>query len=126
MTVTHYLLTLLSVLYSSSDGGFACSISIFCLLSLAAIIILCLCAAHPSGGFLTVCDGVFSIDGLEFGLSTFSNPSSQSEELHQQFVSPHLLQNSQYLHRNLLLLTCFSSSSSIWGTAAVYLGSVKT
>ena len=86
---------------------------------------LCLCLAHPTGGFLMVGDGVFSIDGITFGFSTFSNPSSQSEELHQQYISPHLLQNSQYLPRNLLLPAC-SSSSSVWGTAAAYLGSVKT
>ena len=48
-------------------------------------------------------DGVFSIDGLEVGFSTFSNSSSKSEELHQQYVLPHLSQNSQYLPRNLLL-----------------------
>ena len=127
MTVTHYLLTLLSVLYSSSgDGALACSISIFCLFSLAAITTLCLCVAHPTGVFLTVGDGVFSIDGLAFGFSTFSNPSSQSEELHQQYVLPHLSQNSQYLPRNLLLPSCSFSSSSMWGTAAAYLGSVKT
>ena len=89
MTITPYWLTLLSVLCSSSsDGSLACS---------AAITTLCLCAAHPIGDFLTVGDGVFSIEGLEFGFSTFSNPSSQSEELHQQYVSSYLLQNSQYL-----------------------------
>ena len=126
MTVTHYLLTLLSVLYSSSgDGDLACYISIFCLFSLATVITLHLCAAYPTGGFLTVGDGVFSIDGLEFGSSTFSNHSSQSEELHQQYISPHLSQNSQYLPRNLLLPAC-SSSSFMWDTAAAYFGSVKT
>ena len=70
-------------------------------------------------------DGIFSIDGLAFGFSTFSYPSSQSEELHQQYVSPHLSQNLQYLPRNLLLPAC-SSSFSVWGAAAAYLGSVKT
>ena len=126
MNVTHYLLTLLSVLYSSSgDGGLACSISLFCLFSLAAITTLCLCSGHPTGGFLMVGEGVFSIDGLEFGFSTFSNPSSQSEELHQQYVSPHLSQNSQYLPRNLLLPDCSFSSSFVWGTTAAYPGSVK-
>ena len=74
MAATYYLLTLLSVLSSSvDDSGLACS---------AAISTLCLCVAHPTGGFL--CDGVFSIEGLELGFSTFSNPSSQSEDLHQQ------------------------------------------
>ena len=126
MTVTYYLLTLLLVLNcSSGDGGLACSISIFCLFSLAAITTLRLCLAHPTGISLIVGDGVFSIDGLAFGFSTFSNPSSQCEELQQQYVSAHLLQNLQYLPRNLLLPAC-SSSFSLWGTAAVYLGSVKT
>ena len=68
MTVTYLLLTLLSVLGASSgDGGLACSISVFCLFSLAAIITLHFCSAHPTGGFLMVGDGVFSIDGLAFG-----------------------------------------------------------
>ena len=126
MTVTYLLLTLLSVLNSSSgDGGLACSISIFCLFSLAAITTLHLYSAHPTWFFLMVRDGVFSIDGLAFGFSTFSNPSSQSEEFHQLYVSPQLSQNSQYLPRNLLLPT-WSSSSSMWGKAAAYLGSVKT
>ena len=111
MTVTYYLLTLLLVLNSSSDGGLACSISIFCLFSLAAITTLHLCSAHPAEGFLMVGDGVFSIDGLAFGFSTFSNPSSQSEEFHQQYVSPHLSQNLQYLPMNLLLPACSSFSS---------------
>ena len=125
MAVTHHLLTLLSILYSSScDGGLACSLSVFCLFSFAAITTLHLCAAHPTGGFLG--DWVFSIEGLELGFSTFSNHSSQSEELHQQYVSPHLSQNSKYLPRNLLLPGCSSSSSSMLGTVAAYLGSVKT
>ena len=81
MTITHYLLTLLLVLYSSfGDGALAHS---------AAITTLHLCAAHSIGGFLG--DGFFSIEGLEFGSSTFNNPSSQSEELHQQCVSPTLI-----------------------------------
>ena len=93
MTITHYLLSLLSVLCSSSsDGGLAC---------FAALTILCLYVAHSTGGFLTVGDGFFSIEGLEPGFSTSNNPSSQSEELHQQCVLPHLSQNSQYLPRNL-------------------------
>ena len=94
MTITHYLLTLLSALCSSSgDGVLACS---------AALTTLHLCVAHPTGSVLTVGDGVFSIEGLELGFSTSNNPSSQSEELHQQCVLPHLSQNSQYLPRNLL------------------------
>ena len=105
MTVTYYLLTLLSVLSSfAADGGLACS---------AAITTLCLCAAHPIGGFLG--NGVLSIEGLELGFSTLCNLSSQSEELHQQYVLPHLSQNSQYLPRNLLLPACSSSSFSVWG-----------
>ena len=74
MAIIHYLLTLLSVLYSSaSDGGLACS---------AALTILCLYVAHPTGGFLTDGDGVFSIEGLEPDLFVSNIPSSQSEELH--------------------------------------------
>ena len=116
MAVTHYLLTLLSVLSSSvSERGLACS---------AAITTLHQCVPHPTGFFLG--DGVFYIEGLELGFSTFSNPSSQSEELHQQYVLPHLSQNSQYLPRNLFLSGCSSSSSSMFGTVAAHLGSVKT
>ena len=125
MTVTYYLLTLLLVLNSSGDGSLACSISMFCLFSLAAITTLHLCSSHPAGGFLMVGVGVFSIDGLAFGFSTFSNPSSQSEEFHQQYISPHFSQNSQYLPKNLLLPVC-SSSPSVWGTTAAYSGSVNT
>ena len=43
------------------------------------------------------------------GSSTLINPSSQSEEFHQQCVSLHLSQNSQYLPKNFL--SCFTSSS---------------
>ena len=99
---------LLSVLGSSaSDGGLACS---------AALIILCLYAAHPIGGFLTVGDGVFSIEGLKPDLFVFNIPSSQSEELHQQCDLPHLSQNSQYLPKiyflvPLLLLPLFGALS---------------
>ena len=89
MANTHYLLMLLSVLGSSpGDGGLVCS---------AALTILSLYVAHPIGGFLTVGDGVFSMEGLKPDLSGFNIPSSQSEELHQQCDSPHLSQNSQYL-----------------------------
>ena len=117
MANTHYLLMLLSVLGSSaSDGGLACS---------AALTILCLYAAHPIGGFLTVGDGVFSMEGLKPDLSVFNIPSSQSEELHQQYDLPHLSQNSQYLPKNLL--SCSTSpSSSVWGIVTAYVGSVKT
>ena len=58
-----YLLMLLSVLSSSaSDGGLACS---------AALTILRLYVAHPIGSFLTVGDGVFSMEGLKTDLSVF-------------------------------------------------------
>ena len=68
MAITHYLLILLSVLDSSaSDGGLAFS---------ASLIILCLYAAHPVGGFLIVGDGVFSMEGLNFDLPVFNTPSS--------------------------------------------------
>ena len=62
MANIHYLLKLLSSLGSSAgDGGLACS---------AALTILCLYAAHPIGGFLTVSDGVFSMEGLKPDLSS--------------------------------------------------------
>ena len=65
------------------------------------------------------------MEGLKPDLSVFNIPSSQLEELHQQCDSPHLLQNSQYLPRNLL--SCSTSpSSSVWGIVAAYVGSVKT
>ena len=64
----------------ASEGGLVCS---------ASIITLCLYSAHPTGGFLTVGDGVFSIEGLELRSSTFSNPSSKLEGLPQQYVLPH-------------------------------------
>ena len=82
MAITHYLLTLLLVLCSSAgDGGLACS---------ATLTILCLYAAHPTGGFLIVGNGVFSMEGLEPEFSISNTPSSQSEELHQQCILPHL------------------------------------
>ena len=75
------------------------------------------------GGFLTVGDGIIPMEGLELGLSTF-NPSFQSEEKHQQCVSPNLLQCSQYLPRKFV--SCFTSlSKSMWVIATVYAGSVK-
>ena len=84
----------LSVSASSvSDGGLASS---------ASLITLCLNVVHATGGFLTVGDGFLSMEGLELVLFTSVNPSSQSEELHQQCVSLHLLQNSQYLPKNFL------------------------
>ena len=68
MATIHYLVILLLVLGSSAgDGGLACS---------ASLIILCLYVAHPIGGFLIVGDGVFSMEGLNFGLSVFNMPSS--------------------------------------------------
>ena len=74
MAIGHYLLMLLLVQGSSaSDGGLACSVS---------LIILCLYAAHPVGGFLVVGDGVFSMEGLNFDLPMSNISSFQSEELH--------------------------------------------
>ena len=91
----------------------------------AALTILHLYVTHPTGDFLTVGDRVFSMEGLKLDLSVPNIPSSQSEELHQQCVLPHLSQNSQYFPRNLL--SCSTSpSSSMWGIAAAYMGSVKT
>ena len=116
MANTYYLLMLLLVLGSSaSDGGLACS---------AAMTILCLYSAHPVGGFLTISDGVFFREGVEPGCSVFNNSSAQSEETHQQYDLPHLLQNLQYLPKNFL--SCSDSLlSSTWGIAAAYMGSVK-
>ena len=105
MAISDYLLTSLSVLCSSaSDGGLACS---------ASKITLHLYLAQPTGGFLIVGDGVFSIEGLELGSSIFSNPSSQSEELHQQYVSPHWSQNLQYLPKNSCSCSTSPSSSCV-------------
>ena len=68
MVITHYLLTLLLVLCSSSgNGDLACS---------AALTILHLYVAHPTGSFLTVGDRYFSIEGLEPDFSTSTNLSS--------------------------------------------------
>ena len=69
------LMSLLILAPSASDGGLASSTS---------LITLCLNVDHPTGGFLTVGDGIFSLEGLEFGSSTLINSSSQLEELHQQ------------------------------------------
>ena len=78
MSITHYLLTLLLVLYSSSrEGALACS---------ATLTILHLYVAQPTGGFLTVGDGVFSMEGLEPNFSVSNIPSSQSEELHSNVL----------------------------------------
>ena len=65
------LMPLLVLASSAGDGGLACS---------ASLNILCLNVNHPTGGFLIVRDGIFSMEGLELGLSTLINPSSQLEE----------------------------------------------
>ena len=78
---------------SAGDGGLASS---------ASLITLCLNMDHPTGGFLTVGNGFLSMEGLELVPFTSVNPSSQSEELLQQCVSLHLLQNSQYLPKIFL------------------------
>ena len=76
------------------------------------------------GVFLTVGDGIISMEGLELDKSTLINSSSQSEELHQQCVSLHLAQNSQYFPKNFLF--CFTSpSDSVWVVVAEYVGSMK-
>ena len=117
MAITQFLLILLLVLGSSaSDGGLACS---------ASLIISCLYVAHPVGSFLIDGDRFFSMEGLNFDLSVFNIPSSQSEELHQQCDLPHLSQNSQYLPTNLLSCATYPSSS-VWGIVTAYVGSVKT
>ena len=64
------------------------------------------------------------MEGLELGSSTLINSSSQSEELHQQWVLPHLLQKLQYLPKNFPFCST-SPSSSVWVTAVIYVGSVK-
>ena len=109
------MLVPLSVLTSSvGDGGLVLSVP----LSIVHLI-----SDQPTGGFLTVGDGIISMEGLELGLSTLS-PSSQSEEKHQQCVSPHLSQYSQYLPKKFV--HCFTSSSeSVWIIATVYVELVK-
>ena len=109
------MLVPLSVLTSSfSDGGLVLSV---------ALIFVCLLSDQPAGGFPTVGDGIISMEGLELGLSTLSS-SSQLEEKHQQHVSPHLLQYSQYLPKRFV--PCFTSpAKSVWVIAAVHVGLVK-
>ena len=86
----------LSILASSdSDGG---------LVSSASLSTLHLNADYPTGGFLTVGNGLFSMEGLELLSFASVNPSSQSKELHQQCLSLHLLQNSQCLPKNFFPL----------------------
>ena len=103
---------LLVLASSASDGGLANSVS---------LITLHLNVDHPTGGFPTVGDRFFSMEGLELGSSTLINPSSQSEELHQQCVSLHLSQNSQYFPRifflvlPLLLILCVLLLLDMWG-----------
>ena len=98
------LMPLLVLASSARDGGLACS---------ASLITLHLNVDHPTGGFPTVGDGIFSMEELELGSSTLVNPSSQSEELQQQCVSLHLSQNSQYLAKSFL--SCSTSpSDSVW------------
>ena len=99
----------LSVLTSSfGDGGLVLS---------AALMIVHLLLDQPAGGFLTVGDGIISMEGLESGQFT-SSPSSQLEEKHQQCVSQHLSQYLQYLPKKFV--PCFiSPSKSVWVTAAV-------
>ena len=80
------MLVPLSVLISSfGDGGLV--VSVF-------LMTVYLLSDQPAEGFLAVGDGSISMEGL--GLFT-SSPSSQSEVKHQQCVSLHLLQYSQYL-----------------------------
>ena len=109
------LMPLLVLGSSASDGGLTCS---------ASLIILCLNMDHPTWGFLTVGDGIFSMEGLELGSSTLINPSSQSEELHQQCVLLHLSQNLQYLPKKFPFCSTYPSDS-VWVTVAVYVGLVK-
>ena len=107
------MLVPLSVLIPSfSDGGLVVSV---------ALMTLHLLSDQPAGGFLTVGDGLIFTEGL--GLLT-SIPSSQSEEKHQQCVSPLLSQYSQYLLKKLV--PCFTSpSKSVRVITAVWVGSVK-
>ena len=100
---------------SVNEGGLANS---------AFLVTLCLNVDHPTGGFMTVGDGILSMEGLELGLSTLTNSSSQSDELHQQHVSLHLTQNLQYFPKKSL--TCFTSpSDSVWVVVFVCVGLVK-
>ena len=92
---------LLSISASSvGDGGLASS---------ASLITLCLNVDYPIGGFLTIGDGLFSMEGLVLVPFTSVNPPYQSEELHSQCVLLHLLQNSQYLPKNFLSSVISSS-----------------
>ena len=102
------MLVPLSVLTSSFNDGI--------LVVSVALIILHLLLDQPVGGFLTVGEGIISMEGL--GLLT-SSPSSQLEEKHQQCVSPHLLQYSQYLSEKDV--SCFTSpSKSVWVITVVW------
>ena len=80
---------------------------------------------HPTVGLLAVGDGIASTEGLELGLSILSSSSSQSEEKHQQWVSPLLWQYSQYLPKNCVSYFT-ASSDSVWGIIVVCVGFVKT
>ena len=114
MTITHYLLTLLSVLCSTfSDGGLACS---------AALTILCLYVAHPTGGFLIVGDGVFSIEGLEPDFSTSTNTSSQSEEFTPTMCFATPITKFTILAQEFTFLFHFSFSLHVWGVAHCIFG----
>ena len=68
----------------------------------ASLITLHLNVDHPTGGFLTVGDGILSMEVLELELSTLINSSSLLEELHQQCVSLYLAQNLQHFPKNFL------------------------
>ena len=65
------------------------------------------------------------MEGLEHDFSVSNTPSSKSEELYQQCVSPHLSQNSQYLHRNLLSCSPSPSSSMYMGVFEDFRGIPK-
>ena len=96
------MLVPLSVFISSlGDGGPL--VSVF-------LMTLHLLSDQPAGGFLAVGDGSISME--ELGLFALS-PSSQLEVKHQQCVSSHLLQYSQYLPEKFV--SCFTSPSKMCG-----------
>ena len=68
---TYCMMVPLSVLTSSVDSrGLVCFVS---------LIVIYLVLDHPTGGLLTVGDGIISMVGLELGSSTLSSSSSQSQ-----------------------------------------------
>ena len=99
------MLVPLSVLISSL-GNASPVVSVF-------LMTLHLFSDQPAGGFMAVGDGSISMEGL-----FASSSSSKLEVKHQQHVSLHLLQYSQYLPKKFVL--CLTSPSEfVWVTPVV-------